>query len=131
MKRNTLVLKCFLQFTCTNLDGCQKEGGNFLNLLHKEGDSLRKKRGAGGGLTGNCVQTYTNTNFKFFKKNEFCWNTFCHCLEFERLPPLQNDNFSKCAIWSTDWEIFYFVEKLSSVLKIFKFFYFYEFFQNS
>ena len=37
MKHNTFILKCFLQFTCTNLDGCQKEGGNFLNLLQKDG----------------------------------------------------------------------------------------------
>ena len=35
-KRNTFILKCFIQFTCTNLDSCQKEGGNFLNLLQKE-----------------------------------------------------------------------------------------------
>ena len=49
-KRNTFILKCFLQFTCTNLDGCQKEGGNFLNLLQEEG--VAKKgwgRGGGGG----------------------------------------------------------------------------------
>ena len=25
-KRNTFILKCFIQFTCTNFDGCQKEG---------------------------------------------------------------------------------------------------------
>ena len=36
-KCNTFILRCFLQFTCTNLDGCQKGGGNFLNLLQKEG----------------------------------------------------------------------------------------------
>ena len=38
-KCNTFILKFFLQFTCTNLDGSQKEGGggNFLNLLQKEG----------------------------------------------------------------------------------------------
>ena len=36
-KRNTFILKHFLQFTCTNLDGSQKEGGKFLNLLHKDG----------------------------------------------------------------------------------------------
>ena len=23
---NSFVLKCFIQFACTNLDGCQKEG---------------------------------------------------------------------------------------------------------
>ena len=38
---NTFILKCFLQFACTNLDGFQKEGGNFLNFLQKEG-VLRK-----------------------------------------------------------------------------------------
>ena len=37
MKRNTFILKCFLQFPCTYLDGSQKEGGNFINLLQKEG----------------------------------------------------------------------------------------------
>ena len=48
MKRNTFILKCFLQFTCTNLDGSQKKGSNFLNLLQKKGvprkggSSLRK-----------------------------------------------------------------------------------------
>ena len=36
MKRNTFILKCFIQFTCTNVDSSQKEGGNFLNLLQKE-----------------------------------------------------------------------------------------------
>ena len=38
-QNSTLILKCFLQFTCTNLDDCQKEWGNFLNLLQKEGGS--------------------------------------------------------------------------------------------
>ena len=42
MKGNTFILKYFLQFACTNLDGSQKEGGNFLNLLQKEG-ALRKE----------------------------------------------------------------------------------------
>ena len=41
MKRNTFILKCFLQFTCTSLDGSQKEGGNFLELLHKEGSTQK------------------------------------------------------------------------------------------
>ena len=39
MKRNTFTLNCFEKFTCTNLDGCQKDGGNFLNLLQKDGGS--------------------------------------------------------------------------------------------
>ena len=34
---------------------------------------------------------------------------------------LKNDNFSKCTIWSTDQEFFYLIEKLCSVLKIFKY----------
>ena len=42
MKRNTLILKCFLPLACANLDGSQKEGGNFLILLQKKGGSLRK-----------------------------------------------------------------------------------------
>ena len=36
MKDNIFILKCFLEFACTNLDSSQKEGGNFLNLLQKE-----------------------------------------------------------------------------------------------
>ena len=47
MKRNTFILKCFLQFICTNLDGCQKEPGNFLNLLQKEGVPRKRCRGVG------------------------------------------------------------------------------------
>ena len=38
-----------------------------------------------------------------------------------RLPPLQDDIFSKCVICDTGSEFFYFAEKLSLVLKIFKF----------
>ena len=50
MKRSTSILKCFLQFTCTYLDASQNEGGNFLNLLQKEGDT--QKRGGGGSNPG-------------------------------------------------------------------------------
>ena len=46
---------------------------------------------------------------------------------YVRLPPLQNDNFSKHFTLRTGEELFYFVEKLSSVLKIFKSLYFYPF----
>ena len=35
-KRNNFILKCFIQFTCTNLGACQNEGDNFFNLLQKE-----------------------------------------------------------------------------------------------
>ena len=45
MKHNTYILKCFLQFACTNLDGSQKEGGNFLNFHQKEGVT---QKGEGG-----------------------------------------------------------------------------------
>ena len=51
MKRSTSILKCFLQFTCTYLDASQNEGGNFLNLLQKEGDT--QKRGGGSNPGGN------------------------------------------------------------------------------
>ena len=53
-KRNNFILKCSIQFTCTHLDGSQKEGGNFFNLFQKEGGSLRK-----GG-----VPTLEETMFK-------------------------------------------------------------------
>ena len=46
-KRNTFILKCFIQFTCSNLDDCQKEEGNFFNLFQKEGD-IQKGVGVGG-----------------------------------------------------------------------------------
>ena len=29
MERNTFISNCFIQFTSTNLDGCQKEGVTF------------------------------------------------------------------------------------------------------
>ena len=57
----------------------------------------------------------------------YCWDFLLRVLRKVvslRLPLLQNYNFSKCAIWSTDYEFFYFVEKSCSVLKIFKFLYF-------
>ena len=50
IKCNSFLLSCFLQFACTNLDGCQKEGANFLNLLQKEGD--HSKTAEGGGEEG-------------------------------------------------------------------------------
>ena len=40
-KRNTFILAYFIQFTCTNLDGCQKEEGNFFNWLQKEGGTQK------------------------------------------------------------------------------------------
>ena len=49
----SIHLKCFIQFTCTNIDGCQKEGGNFFNLLQKEGGTQKGKGGPseeGGGV---------------------------------------------------------------------------------
>ena len=46
MKHNNSILKCFLQFTCINLGGSQKEGSKFLNLFQKEGGPQNK----GGGV---------------------------------------------------------------------------------
>ena len=40
VENKTFILKCFIQFPCTNLDGCQKEGGveaNFLICFRKMG----------------------------------------------------------------------------------------------
>ena len=47
MKCNTFILKCFLQFVCTSLKDCLKEGGNFLDLHQKKG--VPQKRGGGRG----------------------------------------------------------------------------------
>ena len=53
MKCNTFILKRFLQFTCTNSDGSQKERGIFLNLLQKERVTQKGGKGwrGGGGVT--------------------------------------------------------------------------------
>ena len=40
MKGNTSILKYFLQFACTNLDGSQKEGST------QKGEGFLQKRGA-------------------------------------------------------------------------------------
>ena len=75
MKHNTYILKCFLQFACTNLDGSQKEGGNFLNLLQKEGGPRKvgvpSEKGGGPTLEETMqiprffghIVTYTTTGF--------------------------------------------------------------------
>ena len=74
MKHNTFILKCFLQFTCANLDGSQKEGSNFLNLLEKEG-VLIKGWGWGGGSTLEktilCEKLWLIFGTYFFKKYKF------------------------------------------------------------
>ena len=41
---NSFTFKCFLQFTCTNLDGSQKEGVT-LNLLQNKGGTQKEGRG--------------------------------------------------------------------------------------
>ena len=48
VENKTFILKCFIQFPCTNLDGCQKEGGveaNFFNLLQKDGGTQKREVG--------------------------------------------------------------------------------------
>ena len=73
MKRNTFFLKGFIQFTCTNLDGSQKEGGNFLNLLQKEVDTQKggvpsEKGGSNhGGNYGNTTNISRSTRRCFFR----------------------------------------------------------------
>ena len=46
-KRNTFILKCFIQFICTNLGGCQKEGVTLLICFRKRG---YPERGGGPNL---------------------------------------------------------------------------------
>ena len=64
MKHNTFILKCFIQFACTNLDGSQKERGNFFNLLQKEGGTQK-----GGQKKG--VPTLEETMMHFLLLNLF------------------------------------------------------------
>ena len=68
VKRNTFILKCFLQFTCTSLDGSQKEESNFLNLLQKERGVPRK----GGFLRKGGIPT--------LPKETMCLVCGCCCL---------------------------------------------------
>ena len=51
MTSNTFILKCFLEFACTNLDGSQKEG--VIKFASERGGSLRNGCvwGGGGGST--------------------------------------------------------------------------------
>ena len=63
MKGNSFILKCFLQFTCTNLDGSQKDEGNVLNLgTQKGGGGSLRKGGGGSNPGGNHGQTSTKTS---------------------------------------------------------------------
>ena len=48
-KCNTFILKCFIQFTCTNLHGSQKEGGKFFKFALESGGSPRKGGGTNPG----------------------------------------------------------------------------------
>ena len=43
-KRNTFILKFFIEFTCTNLDGSQKEGVTFL-IYFRKGEYPEKEWG--------------------------------------------------------------------------------------
>ena len=68
-KHNTFILKCFSQITCTNMDGSRKEGGNFLNLLQKDGYPER-----GGSLRKVGVPTLEET----MCRNLYQYGKNCH-----------------------------------------------------
>ena len=57
----TSSFKVFHTFTCTNLDGSQKEGVNFLNLLQKEGGTQKGKGGFPQKRMGGGVPTLEET----------------------------------------------------------------------
>ena len=65
MKRNTFILKCFLQFACTNLDGCQKEKVTFKFASERGGTQK------GGGLT---QKREGKTIYKINKPYKICQN---------------------------------------------------------
>ena len=66
-KCNSFILKCFIQFACTNLDGSQKKGINFLNLLQKE-DGTQKE---GASLRKDGVPTLEETVCFLLHANQF------------------------------------------------------------
>ena len=73
----TFNLKCFIQFTCTKLDGCQKGGrDNFLNLLQKERGEFPSEKGAFQPWRKLCINNYENNCLSNFKNlpNEFIMN---------------------------------------------------------
>ena len=57
-------LNCFLQFTCTNLDGSQKEAGNFLNLFQKEGGTQKGRVPSENGGVPTLVETMLTCSFR-------------------------------------------------------------------
>ena len=54
MTSNTFILKCFLEFACTNLDGSQKEG--VIKFASERGGSLRNGCVCGGGWGGSTLE---------------------------------------------------------------------------
>ena len=69
---NTFVLKCFLQFAYSNLDGSQKVGGNFLNLLQEGG---YPERGGGSNPGGNYVSYFRPVNIAKSLKEQLFYRT--------------------------------------------------------
>ena len=70
MKGNTFILKCFIQFTCTNLDGSRKEGGNFFNLVQKEGYTQKR----GGSLRKGGFQPWRKLCLHSFSIKNIFYN---------------------------------------------------------
>ena len=104
-KRNTFILKCFIQCTCTNLDGSQKEGGNFFNLLQKEGvprkGGFPQKRGGsypGGNyaLSWRRSLSYRNQSIDLLYKS-MEWFLYDRDLRHETVK-LENNFFVK-SLW--------------------------------
>ena len=93
-KHNTFILKCFLQFACTNLDGSQKEGVNFLNLHQKEEGNQKgvvpsEKGWRGGSNPGRKYECcITNISNMFLAQ---CWRLATNSRPFD-------DNFIKMTI---------------------------------
>ena len=67
-RHNTIVLNCFIQFTCTNFNGCQEEGGDFLSLLQKDGVP---KNGVGVPQKGGRGITTLEETGMLLEKGEF------------------------------------------------------------
>ena len=101
-KGNTFILKCFMQFTCTNLDGCQKERVTLLICFRKrvfpqkrEGDEGGFNPGGNYGVGQNiylllfaCIVKslyFSRWNSKWYERLILCLSIF----------GLKQDNFQK------------------------------------
>ena len=117
-KRNTFILKCFLQFTCTSLDASQKDGGNFFKICFRKRELPRiggvpsEKRGSnpGGNYDSNMFLLTNLQNIKLVLR-KYCSKGYLfwyHCATLDRF-------FLPLNIYFNDMQIFRWLHLSSSL----------------